>query len=521
MYKAVLVDDENFDLLGLQRLIPWDDLGIEVVCGTNKPLAALDYVQAHDIDILITDIKMPVMSGLELARLSRERHPEMKTVFISGYQDFEYAKTALKLRADGYILKPVDDDEIVTALRGVVDGLDARRRALPDGPLEAFEFMRGDLVLHLLDGSIDAATLDALRRTYPIELPDGPLRALVVEIDDAARLRAAEGEAAGPFDAVFAVVRDSTAGGEGLLCRIADNRIGLISAMDAAALNAALESLLADIRRLTPYTATIAVGQMAGSLSELPLSYREACQLIGGKMFLGKDRIILPGISQHRAALDVKDVDDSLDRLYAAISDYRLVDICDLIEDLFDHVRAFAEPVKVYHFSTHIVSRLESYLSAEGAAAAHPGSWRESGYVAVERFETVEDIKSWLRRTAFELSEGLLLHRQSRKPAWKLLPEIQYYVRTRLSGDITLKEAAAQFAYSPNHFGVLFKEQVGISFGDFVVRERMERARQLLRSPKLKVYEIAEEVGYNSLAYFSKTFREMFGMTPGDFRKQG
>ncbi|MNI40325.1 HTH-type transcriptional activator Btr [compost metagenome] len=106
------------------------------------------------------------------------------------------------------------------------------------------------------------------------------------------------------------------------------------------------------------------------------------------------------------------------------------------------------------------------------------------------------------------------------KVHWKLLPKIEFYVRTHLSSDITIRETAAYFAYSPNHFGVLFKDQVGMSFNDFVVQERMERAKKLLQSPSLKVYEIAEEVGYKSLTYFSRTFREMFGMTPGEYRKQ-
>jgi two-component system response regulator YesN len=253
MYKAALVDDENFDLLGLQRLIPWEALNIEIVYSSNKPLAALNYIHEHELDILVTDIKMPVMSGLELAKIALQAHQRLKVVFISGYEDFHYAKQAMVLKADGYILKPVDDDEIIAALKAIVACLDAQR--------------------------------------------------------------------------------------------------------------------LQENERLEDASAS------------------------------------LDSIKQH-------------------------------------------------------------------------------------------------------------------KSEWKLLPDIEEYVKTHLSGEITLKEAASRFSYSANHFGFLFKEQVGTSFNDYVVQERMNKAKGLLRQHGFKVYEIADQVGYKSLTYFSRVFKETFGMTPGDYRKQ-
>lgn len=106
-------------------------------------------------------------------------------------------------------------------------------------------------------------------------------------------------------------------------------------------------------------------------------------------------------------------------------------------------------------------------------------------------------------------------------PVWQLYEDIQGYVSEHLSRDITLKEVAGRFAYSPNYFGLLFKEQVGVSFNDFVVGLRMERAKDMLQSQQFKIYEVADQVGYKSLTYFTRMFKKAFGMTPGDYKKQG
>ncbi|WP_019635903.1 helix-turn-helix domain-containing protein [Paenibacillus fonticola] len=521
MYRAMLVDDENFDLVGMQKLIPWSSLEIDVVYSTSSSLAALDYVHNHEIDILITDIKMPVMSGIELARLALEVNPQLKTVFISGYQNFDFAKQALQLKADGYILKPIDDNEIISTLQEVVAGLSVRLHEKSDNALlNDFDFIRNDFLLHLLEGTIDEITLAAFLRKYPMDLPSGKAHAVIVEIDDVINKRGGSGEQEDLHHIYELLEAYISARQLGHICRLTPNRLGIIYLADPSSLQVELEGLLAEIRAKTDCTATVAYGRLADVNTELPVSYREAVYFISCKMFFGKDRVIDPGEARQFSIKSTKDVNTSLDELFQAITSYELVAICDVLEELFESVKKFAEPVKVYHFSRHLIARFEGYLKASGRnvpASAMEG-WSEESLAYVEKFETIEEIKSWLRRRAFELSE--MLHMSKQKSSWKLLSQIEFYVRTHLSRDITLKETAAHFAYSPNHFGVLFKEQTGMSFNDFVVQERMERAKKLLQSPSLKVYEVAEEVGYRSLTYFSRTFREMFGITPGEYRKQ-
>ena len=361
MYKAVLVDDETYDLEGMRKLIPWQDLNIEIVCCENKPLAAMDYMAQNEVDLLITDIKMPVLNGLELAKKALERNPDLRTVFISGYEDFQYAKQALQLKADGYVLKPVDDQEIIDLLQRMTAEMEDNR-----SEAAKLDYIQSDFFAQLLEASVDTGEI--------------------------------------------------------------------------------------------------------------------------------------------------------LERLFSSMSNYRLVQIYDCIEELFRAVRAFEHPVKVVHFSVHVLTQLEAYLQTLNESLSSLLGPDVDCFAAVRRFNTIDDIEKWLRRTAFELSELLYLKRYKRNR--KLIEGIEAFVQARLNDEITLKEAAHHFSYSPNHLGHVFKEQMGENFGDYVTKKRMKIAKELLLDPKLKIYEVADRVGYKSLTHFGRIFKEHFGITPGDYRKR-
>lgn len=524
MYRAVVVDDEKYDLEGLRKLIPWDDLGIEVVCSENRPLAALSYIDLHPIDILVTDIKMPVLSGLELSRKAQEINPHLKTIFISGYQDFEYAKAALHLRADGYILKPVDDDEIVALLRQVVADLDEERRSRVKRTQldESIALIKSDFLQRLLEGRVTQELLPEIMNHYPAlrAIEGAHAIAAIIELDDVL-WKSAQGAASGQTEA-SSVIREITSyvefRGMGAWCELSASQIAFIYGGEAEQLEAALNDLSEHVRCETSYTVTSGYGEPALFPHDIPQSFNQAKELIGNKMFFGKNRIIPPGIGKLQIARDATDLNAILEAMFVAVAKYDLVKICDCMDELFDSVKTFEHPVKVYSFSIHIASKLETYLATVNETYESLLGWGFSHLDVVRQFETVEDIKSWLRKTLFEISERLFIKKQSKTR--RLIEPIEKYIQEHMAEELTLREIANKFSYSANHMGYLFKDQTGESFNEYLVRIRMERARELLHDPQYKIYEVADLVGYKSLAYFSRLFREQYGISPGDYRKQ-
>ncbi|RUS45919.1 helix-turn-helix domain-containing protein [Cohnella sp. AR92] len=523
MYRAVVVDDEKYDLEGLRRLIPWAKLGIEVVCSENKPLAALSYMEEYPIDILVTDIKMPVLTGLELSRKAMEKNPDLRTIFISGYQDFEYAKQALHLKADGYVLKPIDDDEIEALLKKVVSDLDDSIKRKQDQTRldESFAYIKGDFLQHLLEGSLAKEAIPPLMERFKLGHSAGVSRAGIVELDDVMwRSKPESDDRENPLQAAMAfVIRTMEGGAFGPWCSLSATQVAFIHTGDAWELENSLNELNDRVRAATPFTLTSSYGEPMPFPYEISRSFAQAKELIGNKMFIGKNRVISPAHAKLQVARDATDLNAILDEIFAAMAQYDLLKICDCMEELFDNVRSFDHPEKVHSFSIHVASKLEAYLRTAGETFHSLLGWGFEHLDAVRQFETAEDIKSWLRRALFEISERLFFKKQGKNR--RLMEPIEQYVQEHLEEELTLRELANRFSYSANHMGLLFKDHMGESFNDYLVRHRMERAKALLLDSRLKVYEIADRVGYKSLAYFSRLFRDQFGITPGDYRKQG
>lgn len=416
MYKVLLADDEQLDLDGLRRFTPWEELGMEVAAAVNSGFAALDVMSRETIDVLVTDIRMPNMSGLELARQAAALRPGLKIVFVSGHADFQYAKQAIEMNACSYVLKPVDDEDMAQALRTAMASLDRERLG------------------------------ESLERTFRQSLP---------------------------------YVQNE------LLGRLLEGRTD---------------------------------GEPAAGLAELHRSYEQAAEALACQMFYGKDLLIGPGDRDPGVARDVADLDAVLENMFAAISRYELVRLDDAIRDLFALASGVGTKHAVYHFVLHAIAKLDDYLREFNENFYELTGTELQSMELLFRFETAEDVRSWLRRKAFEISEKL--YRKRVKKNRRLVEEIKRYVEDRLDGAVTVRDAANRFSFAPNYLGHLFKEETGINFSDYVIARRLEKARLLLQDPKLKVYEVAGLVGYRSLPYFSRHFKETFGMTPGDYRRR-
>jgi two-component system response regulator YesN len=134
------------------------------------------------------------------------------------------------------------------------------------------------------------------------------------------------------------------------------------------------------------------------------------------------------------------------------------------------------------------------------------------------QFDTINDIRSWFVQRIFEISERLYEKNNSKDS--KFIRNVIHAIRERMSENITIKDIAQHFSFSPSHIGFLIKEESGSTFNELLVQLRMEKAQELMKQPGLKIYEVADQVGYRYLPYFSRQFKERYGMTPLEFRKR-
>ncbi len=506
MYRVLLVDDEMLDLEGLERLIPWESLDMEVVSAVNSGFEALDYLQSNPIDVLVSDIKMPIMSGLELAGRALELIPKLKTVFISGYEDFQYAKKAIQLNASGYVLKPVDDHEVIRVLTEVANELkrEAQMEKLENGFKHFGHRVNDEGLFHWLSSAGDN---------------HGPYQIGLLELDDVSLKleRLPDNIKQSHISKTYnALITCCELEGITTVCRAEGYRFALV--LHGEYRLEKLEHILAYVENNAPLTVTAGLGRITEKIEELPISYHTAKELLSYKIFCGKNRIIAREDIESFQMQDVIDIDEILQTLFMAISNYDLVRVDDSLEQLYANIKRFGKKMSVYNVTIHLIAKLDSFLFGMNENLRTILGIDVNHFDVLYDFETVNDIKSWLRRKLFEISEMLQLKKLRKNR--KLVEGIEEYIKIHLDRNLTLRDVANYFSFSPNYLGHLFKEEKEENFSDFVIRKRLEKASELLLDPKLKIYEVADRVGYKSLTYFSRQFKEKFGATPGDYRKK-
>ncbi|WP_372663444.1 response regulator [Cohnella sp.] len=417
MYKVLLADDEILDLEGMRIFVPWKELGLEVVGAVNNGFAAYEVINKEQIDILVTDVRMPNMSGLELASKAIEKQRDLRIIFVSGHQDFNYLKQAMKLNAHGYVLKPMDDKELIESLTKVRQDLDLRkkRRETEETYKQMVPIVKNEYLLQLLlEVPNERSASGLLDKEFRMDSLSWPIRVAVLEIDDYSwNLNPyADGERRVLLDQFYGLL-SSLLGECGVehVCKISKQRTALLLG-ESAGLEA-IRRLPERIREQFPFTVTIGLGLSCAGLTELNISYGKAVQALDYKMFHGKGKLI-----------------------------------------------------------------------------------------------------------TYDEDETEMLHQKKHTKNGKLVKDIMESVRDRLHENISLRDVASRFSFSPNYLGHLFRGETGQNFSDYIIALRMEKAQEMLRNSNLKIYEVANQVGYRYLPYFSRHFKEITGMAPLEYRRK-
>jgi len=521
MYKVLLADDEILDLEGMRTFIPWHDLGLEVVGAVNSGFEACAVIEREQIDILVTDVRMPNMSGIELARRALDKQEELRVIFVSGHKDFNYVKQAMSLNAHGYVLKPMDDRELIHSLTKIRLDLERSRRRKEEE--EAFRkivpIAKNEYMLNLLETPADRGKSNVLDQAYRLDSLNWPVRVAVLEIDDYYWKLNPYSEPekqrllCGFYDLLAELLHSR---GVEHICKLSKQRTAIL--LDSKQPPESLAELTERVKAEYPFTITIGAGDEVTCFGDLSRSYAQALTALDHKMFRGKGRVLPYDAGAGTETDQAKTIDLQLDSLLKAVAQYDLVRMDDELSAIFLLISQMGTKVTVRNLTMYLVMKLNDSLR----------SMQENFFALMEmelknldiliHFETIDDIHDWLRCLLFELSEKL----QSRKRTknGKLVQDIIQHVRSRLHENVTLRDVACQFSFSPNYLGVLFKDEAGMNFSDFVIDLRMEQSQQLLRNTNLKIYEIAERVGYRYLPYFSRQFKETTGLTPLEYRRK-
>lgn len=534
MYNLLIVDDEQLERDGLYSMIDWSNFKISDIMTAKNGFDALRKAEKMKPDILITDVKMPGMTGLELVVKLKDKIENLKVIFTSGYDDADFMRNALRLNAYEYILKPVVKQELIDAVQRICNDMDKEKRihsekesllSIADQSRELFQEKLLDDIIY---GTLQRKKLTDIEEKFLYALHENAsFTTLLVELDDYSGSKSESS----PIK-MHQIIRSlsnhvliNPNNCKMIIKAINDKRFLIVI---CAAYNLGEDEIERTSNEMLQYlkndlqiSVTIAVGLVVPSIEETCQSYDFNCELIHRKMFVGKGIVLTkkntPLSEQNASFADVFASVDS--ELIKCVRNYDVEKLNHHIDRLFDTLETSGvfDQTFVQNICINVISKLQLYVNEVNETVENIFGIGTSLWNKLIAFETIIDIRQWMKGVFKAVIEYFSLKENSncRKIVSKVVEEMEKHYNEEL----VLKDIAAKMYYSPNHLGYIFKQETGKGFNDYLTEIRMKKACGLLEDPTLKIYEIAAMVAYQNSNAFSIKFKEYYGVTPKKYRE--
>lgn len=519
MYKVFIADDEKHIRILLRNLIPWDEMNLFFSGEADDGATALKMILEIRPDIIILDIRMPEMDGIEIIRKAKENLPDAIFLLISGHREFEYAHAAIEYGVDNYLLKPINQETLLHALHQGISRLSQRASTSGSGPDAVSYEVRCDLLMQAYlhrDERINGASLQEINRSFGLNLRQGSTYVTAALQPDAKTALTNE-----QFHNLLNQIcgyleKYPLPAGCDLFCRSNGYAsILLLCAPDEEAMNSTLSLLLDQARnRFFSYCWLTAGISEAGSQPTF-IALDQALYALKSRITLGIQKNIrfrecsfqpLPS-SAVRIMNDLRGIVDVLDTQRFSVWFQQLADLLD--EDAND-------PDEIISLLLQTCKKVTEQLWESNEEKEKEAQMQSFQY-AIYR---IKDRKTLLKQTGEDLvgaMEDCLRRRQSRDSLY--IRKAKEYIQDHCSENITLEMICSIIYINPAYFSVLFKKEVGINYSDYLLNYRMEKARQLLADPQWTIEQVGQQVGYHDTRHFSRLFMKRFGIKPSEYRK--
>lgn len=525
MLTLTIVDDEKTTRDSIQSLIPWAEFGIGRVDTASNGIAALELARQAKPDIVLTDVRMPKMDGIELARKIREIYPLCKIIFISGYSDKEYLKTAINLKAISYIEKPLNIEEIKSVLRETVDLCLAEERRRNDD-IKMMDRLNENLPLIYQKAAFNLieehADIPGIQAKYHIPLLDVPAAdgyvVLCVAFNwvfglDACVKSAAKSDVLQLLSAGSAGISPTYVAGF-----IEDDRLVYIAPISNTGQSEAAVRMLQIISPLSEgkFTASVGIGKDTGGLLDIPDAYRTAAESVKlqfydccGQVFEAKNDNRKKYTADKNLMKSFRD----------ALRGNRLYEASQLISAFTDSVRNFRsseiESVKnLYFHLLMIVFEVARERDLIGKAEENEQCyiWQE-----IERIRLMSELSEYLLNTM----KAALPQVGPDESENRKIAEINRYIRENISDKLLSVQTVAHSIFlNHQYLCSYYKKATGKTVNDFITEVRMEKAKELLLNKKIKIYDVTTRIGLTDSNYFSTLFKKYTGCTPSEYRER-
>ena len=534
MYKVLIVDDEKPIVDGLKVFIDWEELGFKVVGSALNGNDGVKLAKELNPDVIITDIRMPLLDGIEMIERIKVFNQSCRFMILSGYSDFEYAREALRKGAFCYILKPVNESELVSNLNIIKEELDREEnkkkeeQKLKRQLYESLPALRERYLNNMVKGRITDEK-DIIRHWALLDIGRFPEKfcIAVVEIDDMLIKFEKDSEDMALTKLSVANITEEVTGDmlkAGNVFNCDEDRLAIILyesdifILDENSIHSLSNRLRFLIENSIKETVTIGVGNIYDNPSGLQKSFAEAEQALKYKLLFGKNSHISIG--------NIKTTDESFDfpvdletKLFSSIERGNREDSLMIIDKIFDYMlkSQACRPEFLHQVCFDILAFVSRHAFVNGINYVE---MVEKGYFLPRNIfnkKTAGELKQYICDFIAEIIDES--NNMRNRKLMGVLGQVKEYIQRNYHENITLDSLAEKFYINPSYLSQLFRKECGYTFLEFLTITRLEKAKTLLLDPALKVYEVSDKVGYSNPRYFSRVFEKYVGCTPAEYRK--
>lgn len=521
MWKTILADDEIVILNGLQKLINWESLQIELVDTAEDGPTLLEKIREQRPRLVISDIKMPGLTGLEvLKQLRSEGNEEIKFIFISGFEEFSFAREALALGAVDYLMKPVSKEVLEGAVKKATGQLEQYET------VEAFreDAQYQDLFCAVNEGQIrDNADLQQYLTESRMNLTDKFFAGICIGFLPETVAVGADARWNLQKFAIFnRLVELFAEEGTGFFLHREENRIHLIGVFPKGDEQIFYEKYVHSKRMYIErnYQVSLVVG--VGTRTEDARMLKGAYQTgrLANELYFFEEKAVIDFETIRREyAVSFEDYQNGVEALFRSIiaKDGCVLSNVDRLMELIQKIHygnPYAAKARVMHFTGDIGMKLYNYKLLDGDFYAMQNALQEK----VEAQRTFRGMHTCIMNHYENLTAEI--YRTEKSKDTVLIEKVKSYIREHFAEDLSVKELADFACVSTNYFSAMFKRETGGNYKAYLTGLRMERALELLLNTDMKTYEIGEAVGYNNVRRFVDAFKQIYGMSPMDYKKK-
>ncbi|MDO5361633.1 MAG: response regulator [Eubacteriales bacterium] len=536
MYKILLVDDEILVRDAIRENIDWKGMDCELVGDCENGQQAAEFVQNHEVDIVLTDICMPYMDGMELSHFLHDNYPDIIIVIFSGFGEFEYAKRAIQYNVSEYMLKPITAMELTKVIERMKEKADARQKEKnkiqilmrdSQGYKKNANMIRSKTIEALVNCTRDVKeSLEELDKmgihmeasSYRVAVFDMDLYSDLYQIDTEKRQESAL-MAFVLYNVSDEIVNEKKAG---VAYQEGSNRVCVVfmgnkTKEGSALIRETCQEIKDKVKEVIGIEVSMGIGSWVRSPGELIFSHRMAEKAIQRRYLLGGNLLIDMEEDETDQAISIQDY---LEQLKNAIKTGKKEEMDRILDKIEAEIRgALVDKSYACVYLQQVIRVIGNSVQSMVSDGADIIMEREKLLKAVTEQKCFQAATDLVRAYAQKMFEELTNYNSSAGQRQASLA-MDYIRNNYMDTELSLNSICSYLNISTSYFSTIFKDITGETFVEALTRTRMEKAKELLENTTLKNYEIAEKVGFSDPHYFGISFKKMTGKTPTEYARE-